>query len=249
MLFGHTEKIKLFKSLVERDLLGHAYLFFGDDQIGKRAFANHFARFIEYGDFKEDKRPLLDTMMIVPDERGKIGIDLVRQLKRFVFQKPFHARRRIAIIDNAHTLTPEAESALLKIVEEPPVSTLLIFITQNADTLFSPLRSRLEEMYFQRFSEKEVEEFLIKVRNIPVSQAGKIAKESFGRVGYALDLCEEKTTDAENLEEVVSDRISELYKKGVKKYSHEIKKLLDREVVIRQYNVNANLQGRVIKEI
>jgi len=247
MLLGHEEKLALFQSLAERGMLGQSYLFFGDEGIGKRTFARSLARFIEYGSFEDSKKPLLDTVVFDPDERGKIGIDAARSLRQFVFGKPFHGSRRIAIVDDAHTLTPEAESALLKVVEEPPRSALLVFITPNADRLLSPLRSRLEEVYFKRFAKSEVERILKEHFKVPAAEAKRLAGDSFGRIGYALRMREKgKNADPEA---ALHEKIVDLYREGVVRNSGKLKLLLDREMAISRYNVNMNLQSKAIQYV
>jgi hypothetical protein len=54
----------------------------------------------------------------------------------------------MAIIENAESLTFEAQNSALKIVEEPPADCLIIFTANNENNLLPALRSRLQKIHF-----------------------------------------------------------------------------------------------------
>ncbi|MBI5079441.1 hypothetical protein HZB06_02100 [Candidatus Wolfebacteria bacterium] len=144
-----------FKKLAKNGGLSHAYLFFGEEENDKGFFfAQSLANFLENGVFEPPKFLLRETLMILPDnsvEPGKknsMGIDAVREIKHFLWQKPIASSYRAAIVKNADVLTPEAQHAVLKIVEEPPENSLLIFIVKNQENLLPTLASRFQKIYF-----------------------------------------------------------------------------------------------------
>jgi hypothetical protein len=49
----------------------------------------------------------------------EIRVDQVRDLVREIAGAPFEARRRVFVIDDAHTMNESAQNALLKTLEEP----------------------------------------------------------------------------------------------------------------------------------
>ena len=248
MFFGHENKIKAFKKLVREERLGHAYLFFGDSQIGKKLFTKSFAYFLEYGKFEILSKPLIDTTEITAKENNSIGINDSRNIKRFLYQTPFCSSKRLVIIDNVERLTPEAQASLLKIIEEPPSHALVVFIAQNSLTLLPPLLSRLNQIYFSRLPRKKIEDILVNHYQITSSKAKKIAVNSFGRIGRAITLME--SSNDKLVKEDLGDRLEDdilKFRQNIKKNSKLLAWLLEQELLIKRYNLNPKLQQKAIE--
>jgi DNA polymerase-3 subunit delta' len=187
-LAGYDERARIFARLVRKKALSHAYGFYGDTGVGKATFAKAFARFLEQGVFKESPQPLIDCTIISPGEGGSIGIDQAREAREFVWQTPFIAPRRTAVLDGAELMTFEAQNALLKILEEPPPHALVIIVTNQPERLLPTLVSRMAMVYFPRLSLRAVGEVLETRYGIAAHKAAGIAADSFGSVGRALSL-------------------------------------------------------------
>ena len=185
MLAGHKEKTKIFKELYINDTLSHGYIFFGEEQVGKKSFALAFANFLERDKFESPEGLLSEAKLISPEE-GSIGIDTVKEAKRFLAQKPILSKRRVLIIDDAHKLTPQAQNAILKVSEEPPQSSLIIVISPTLDSLLPTLTSRLQRIYFPRIKTEEIAK-LLETMGVEITEATKVAKASLGRPGRAID--------------------------------------------------------------
>lgn len=186
MIIGHSQLTKDFKQLVKNNRLSHAYIFFGEPEIGKFYFAKHLAYLLETGEFELSGRPLQDALILEDAE----GIDAMRELKNFLWQKPNVSSRRIAIVNNAENLTPQAQNAILKIAEEPPENAMVILVVNQLDNILPPLLSRLQKIYFGRLSDEEMK---------GVTNENGILALSFGRPGKAVRLAEsdENTKNAE----------------------------------------------------
>ena len=83
-----------------------------------------------------------DTRLISPNKKGKIGIDKIRFLKKWLQRKPYQASKKIAIIQEAEKLTLPAQNAFLKTLEEPPAHSLLLLTTANHHLLIPTIVSR-----------------------------------------------------------------------------------------------------------
>jgi DNA polymerase III delta prime subunit len=81
-----------------------------------------------------------DFFLLSPQE--SIGIEEVKSLQRFLVLKPFGAGRKTVLIKEAQNLTREAQNALLKTLEEPPVSSLIILTAPDAALLLATIISR-----------------------------------------------------------------------------------------------------------
>jgi DNA polymerase-3 subunit delta' len=90
-----------------------------------------------------------DVMLVVPDEKGRVNIDQVRDLIDRAGYRPFEGRRRVVIIDEADTMLTPAQSALLKVLEEPPSSSMFILVTARPDMLLPTVQSRCPRLRFQ----------------------------------------------------------------------------------------------------
>lgn len=249
MLLGHEDKIGIFKKLFAENNLSHAYLFFGDAEIGKCLFAKSLAYFLESGKFEISEILLIDAQFLCANEKDIIGIDEIRDLKGFLWQTPLRSKKRTVIIDEAEKLTPEAQSALLKIVEEPPSHALLIFIAAQTQILFPPLLSRLIQIYFPRLSHSKIKEILIKNYEVQPRKAEIIAGDSFGRLGRALNILNGRQEDFEgfNIEKAVEERILLLRKKQVLKNAKNLSRLLERQSLLKRYNLNPSLQMKALE--
>ncbi len=145
---GHSRIIKVLKRLADECGLAHGYLFFGPKGAGKRAVAESLAHYLEGGKFAPAMRLLNDARVFRPDAEGKIGIDEARAMKFFLYERPNVSAYRLAIVDGAERLTPEAQNALLKVTEEPPASGVVLLIASDQEALFPTLQSRFHQFYF-----------------------------------------------------------------------------------------------------
>jgi len=184
-MVGYENLVNNFKNLINNGRLSHAYLFYGADQEKQFLFAQSLANFLEKKIFKPSDDLLSETLIISPDEENVIGIDRVRSLKHFLWQKPANSIRRLAIIKEARNLTFQAQHAALKIVEEPPESALIIFIAKTIDDLFLTLSSRLQKIYFSSQSnrresaiEEDIDQFfeslIRELRKDPIKNSQKL---------------------------------------------------------------------------
>ncbi len=201
-MIGHDTIIDDLKSLADRDALGHGYIFYGPSMVGKRTAAVALGHFLETGTFapefgmREDGREaVLQDMTIIdiafmrsrdPDASGNsIGIDAVREVKNFLWQRPAASRRRTLIIDDAELLTAEAQNALLKVAEEPPASSLLILVTSDIESILPTIVSRLPTIYFGAVPQRSIAEWLAGEYGVPSPNAAALAERAVGKPGIA----------------------------------------------------------------
>lgn len=74
------------------------------------------------------------------EENG--GIEVVRELHSFLIRKPLQSPYNLVVLQNAHLLTPEAQNALLKTLEEPPPHSKLVLIAPQSHSLLPTIISR-----------------------------------------------------------------------------------------------------------
>ena len=113
-----------------------------------------------------------------------IGIEDVKRMQQKLFLKPIKSAQKAVIIEDAHLLTPEAQNALLKVLEEPPAHTIILLGSDSKEALLPTILSRckivaLEEESLQ-LTEKDKEElatFLTALPNLSIGEKLKQAEQ------------------------------------------------------------------------
>lgn len=182
---------KYFEEAAWDDSLEHAFLFSGQEMIGKKTFALELSFHLATGFLSHLGTPLLSE--VNPNLLclgGSVGIDEIRKLKSFLSLKPYSSKYKIAIIDNAHQMGVEAANAMLKVLEEPPAHSLIILISANPSALLPTIYSRCVEIKFAPHPRVELLKYLEQI-GLNKTQAEFLADFSNGRLGLAYRLKEE----------------------------------------------------------
>jgi len=99
-----------------------------------------------------------DVLIAEPGDTGAIKIEQVRDIVDRSSYRPFEGRRRVVIVDQADALVVAAQNALLKILEEPPPSSVFILVTSRPDVLLGTVRSRCIRLRFAEDATVEIDE-------------------------------------------------------------------------------------------
>lgn len=202
---GHRQAIAFLQSAVAHERLAHAYLFHGEEAIGKRLTAIRFAQALscerppETEDLDScgvcrscqqiEARTHPDFFVIEPDQEQatrQIKIEQVREIEHQIMYRPLISERKICLIDDADRMTIGAANALLKTLEEPPAHSLFLAISSRPAALPATIRSRCQALRFTTPARTQVEAALIVKREIPPAEARFLAIISEGRIGEAL---------------------------------------------------------------
>lgn len=204
-----------------RGRLHHAWLLCGVEGSGKATFAYRAARRLlgaapdpsrgPLGTRPDDPVARLISAQSHPDllvlerlvEGGKtkksISVDQARDLPEFFSKSPSQAQARVAIIDAADDLNLNAANALLKVLEEPPESGVLLLVTHAPGRLLATIRSRCRRLAFPVWPEHALEELARNRTGVPSSEAVRIAGMAAGSPGQALALASGATLEADQL--------------------------------------------------
>lgn len=190
--------------------LYQSYLFIGPQGVGKFLAAKNFAKLLNC--LQKDLEPCdkcsscikiennnhPDCHFIGKAPSGSIGIETVRELERLINLKPFEARHKVFIIDNAQRLTAEAAGALLKTIEEPPKDSVIILITAQIKLLFSTIVSRCQKVRFSIMGIEKLAQILQQKYRLFPAEAHFLAHISGGRLQEALRFKEGNLTEQKN---------------------------------------------------
>jgi DNA polymerase-3 subunit delta' len=209
-IIGHRSTIASLQTAAARQRLAHAYLFYGEDAIGKRTTAVCFAQALlcerpsdtGLADTALDAcgvcrscrhihvRTHPDYFVIEPDRElatPQIKIEQIREIEQQIMYRPLIGDRKICVIDDADRLTIGAANALLKTLEEPPDHSLFLLISSRPASLPATIRSRCQALRFATPVRTDVEAALILKREMRPADARFLAVLSEGRLGEALE--------------------------------------------------------------
>ncbi|MBI2035885.1 MAG: hypothetical protein HYT12_04395 [Candidatus Liptonbacteria bacterium] len=227
---------KQIKTLAEENKLSHAYILFGEDRDNLKEFSKSLANFLENGKWGEVAGVLVDAYFI-ENISSSIGIEIARELKNFLWQKPAQSKRRTAVIYNAETMTREAQNAILKITEDPPKTALIILAVKNIESLLPTIVSRFQKIYLG--SENNKFEPTAKVKKL-VSEFLKAGAR--GKQEIVKKIAEDERDGEANLAVSFLDGIIvELSKNEFKNHSI-LREVLRRRRLLGQYSLNKRLQ-------
>lgn len=100
--------------------------------------------------------------MVIGETKGKniISIETIREMQDKMTKSPLYGKKSFYIIDHAEKMTPQAQNALLKTLEEPPEYVVLILVCSNISLLLETVKSRLNRIDFSRNSDEEIKKIL-----------------------------------------------------------------------------------------
>lgn len=220
-IVGQERALEILRGSIAKNRLAHAYLFTGEEGIGKKLTAINFAKMLNCRNnrspypfrlpphaidccdecpscTKIDRTIHPDFFLIAP-ENGQIKIGAIRRLGESLSYKAFEGKWKIAVVDSADTLNQSAANAFLKTLEEPPPQSLLVLISSMPELIPLTIRSRCQRINFLPLSHKKMDELLRYKHskeglNVHSKQAMLISMLSGGRPGWALsnDLIERR---------------------------------------------------------
>ena len=205
-VYGNHKQKAYFSSLIEEGKYAHAYILEAPSGAGKKTFARALAATLaahsETGSEEETAkkcRRILEgnspDVMLLTREEGKktIGVENVRDFCGSVFLTPSELNFKMYIFDEADCITPQAQNALLKIIEEPPAGVYMLLLCENSLALLSTVRSRAQKISLEKFDEAALRAYAQKtglsdsVDEEKLSFALRVAGGSIGRLKMLLD--------------------------------------------------------------
>ena len=200
-IIGHEKPIKIIKSRIKFEKIGHSYLFTGQEGVGKKLAAIAFSKAINCTNLSKEQDPCNQCSACLKIEKGTsadfdmispvdsvIKIEKIRKLKNDIYFQPLENKKKVTIIDDSDRMTTEASNSLLKILEEPPEFAVLILITAFPDAILPTILSRCCRLSFKPLSVEHQREILLRNTSLGKSQLENILKLSYGSPGKALDL-------------------------------------------------------------
>lgn len=146
-IIGHERERTLLRTLVSDSRLPHhAFLISGPESIGKSLVAAEFAAAL-LGIEPEKLTSSQDFRRIAPKmkksgQEAAIPIESVRDAGVFLSRFPAESGRRVLLIESADRMSDGAQNAILKTLEEPNDTSVLILTSARPGGIRETLRSR-----------------------------------------------------------------------------------------------------------
>ena len=230
-LFGNdTVKARLGRA-IECGTLPHAFLVIGASGSGKRTLTLELAAALNCEAKNDAEKPLpchkcnscrriFDgnytdiTRLSRQSGKATIGVEEVRLFREDMYLSPTESSFKIYVIEEAERLTPNAQNALLTVLEEPPRNVIILLLAESGDKILTTIKSRAQSINMQRFDTDVMLEYL-SAHSEKASLYSKVNKESLdgiimssdGRIGQALALLSDKEAKENEKDRSSTERI------------------------------------------
>lgn len=125
---------------------------------------------------------------IFKPEKKTFNVDLAREARSFAYIKPLTAKCNVIILENTETMNNEAQNALLKVLEEPPATSMFILITENASLFLPTVLSRCTVMRLNPVTDEEACAYLSANTDFGEDDIYSAVTAAEGNIGKALYL-------------------------------------------------------------
>jgi DNA polymerase-3 subunit gamma/tau len=152
-IIGQEEVVEMLRSMVQANKVPQAILFSGPSGCGKTTLAR----------ILKDKlkcRGMDFTEVNAADARG---IDEIRNLGNKIRMNPLYGESKVILIDEAQRLTKDAQSAILKMLEDPPSTAYFMLATTEPQVLLPTIRTRCTDAKVTLLSGEQIQELLSSV--------------------------------------------------------------------------------------
>lgn len=224
--------------------VSHAYIINGEKSSGKEFIAKIFAMALQCeqggtepcNECRSCKQTLSknqpDIIYVSHEKPNSIGVDDIRaQVNNDVAIKPYSSKYKVYIINEAEKMTPQAQNAILKTLEEPPAYAVIILLVSNINTLLPTILSRCVVLNMKPVRDALVKKYLMEELQVPDYKAEVCVAFARGNVGKAKMLAA-----SEEFENVKAEALSLL--KYIK--DMEIQEIVAAIKKINEYKLEVN---------
>lgn len=191
--------IELFQNAFANNRLAHAYIFTGQEGVGKASFSRELAKAVFCRSQGTDACDVCNTciriagnnysdlFMVQPEKNSRvIKIEQLKNLQDFLRIKPLESRNKMVIIHSADKMNEEAANCLLKTLEEPPLYAIMILTATSLDAVKETIRSRCQIIRFSPLTMAVVKNILVNQYQLDSKQAEQVALIANGSIKRAV---------------------------------------------------------------
>lgn len=198
---GHKDIINYIRNAVSEDKVSHAYILNGERGSGKKMLANLFASTLQcekggpdpcnecHSCKQAESGNHPDIIHVTHEKPNTISVEDVRtQVNNDIMIKPYQGPYKIYIISEVDLMTPQAQNALLKTIEEPPEYAVIFLLTENAQMLLPTITSRCVMLKLRNIKDTLIKKYLMETVKVPDYKADMCTAFAQGNMGRAIML-------------------------------------------------------------
>lgn len=203
-IVGHTNSIAALQKQISLGTVAHAYLFAGQEHLGKTSIAFAFAQALVCHSsekrpcgtcvscklFREATHPDVISIERAPDQQ-LISLEQIKTMQQRVYLRPTYQKYTVVIVHGVESFSLEAANRLLKVLEEPPKQTIFLLLTHSLATVLPTIRSRCQVFTFTKVKQSILESFIDSLK-VETKQKNIIMTIANGRPGVALRMSTDK---------------------------------------------------------
>ncbi len=195
-ILGQDRAIDQLETSLASNRLPHALACVGPSGIGRALTAKRLAAWLLAGgegsspqDWAQEQRLMSDRahpdfLDLSPDDsmaKPEIKVESARRLVNFMQQTPSRSPWRVAVVEQAEKLNRQAANGILKVLEEPPTSAIIILLVSDLEQVLPTIRSRVTALPFAPLSPSVMQ-------TIVQQQGMNLSPEALDASGGSLDI-------------------------------------------------------------
>ncbi len=197
-IIGQEQIKEHLQNALETGKVSHAYIINGEKASGKEFIAKIFAMALQCekggtepcNECRSCKQTLSknqpDIIYVSHEKPNTISVDDIRaQINNDVAIKPYSSKYKVYIMNEAEKMTPQAQNAILKTLEEPPAYAVIILLVSNVNTLLPTILSRCVVLNMKPVRDQLVKKYLMEELQVPDYKADVCVAFARGNVGKA----------------------------------------------------------------
>lgn len=203
---------------IRNDTLSHAYILEGPEGCGKHTLALQLAAAMACENKNNAQNPLPcshcpacrkilagkspDIITVTREGKATLGVEIIRQLRSDIHIRPNDLDVKVYIIEDAHTMTVQAQNAFLLTLEEPPPFVKFLLLCESAEPLLETIKSRAPVLRMQPVRPEDMDTYLCqkdaraaKLKATSKEEWQELLLSAHGCIGRALTLLEPKSRE------------------------------------------------------
>ena len=231
-------KKKLFSDL-SSESLSHAYIIEGKRGSGRHTVAKMTAAALSCVNRENSSMPLpcgecLNCRKILADnspdvitigieeKKASIGVEAARFLRSDIRVIPNDLDYKVYIIEDADTMTPQAQNALLLSLEEPPSFVKFFLLCEDAGAMLETIRSRAQILRTEPIEAADIDKYVVshypealRMKQSDPKMFGELIMSAQNSIGEAISLLEPKNFKKLSDMRAVAREFTEAVVKGI----------------------------------
>lgn len=245
-IIGQEQIKEHLMSALSSGKISHAYIINGEKSSGKEFIARIFAMAMQCetqgtdpcGECHSCKQALTDNhpdiIRVMHEKPNTISVDDIRvQINRDAAIKPYSCEHKVYIVNEAEKMTPQAQNALLKTLEEPPEYVVILLLTSNVNALLPTIISRCVVLNMKPVADELVKKYLMEELEVPDYKAQVCVSFARGNIGRARSLA--NSEDFENVKAEALSLLKYIRNMELGEVIAAIKKISDYKLEVNDY--------------